>query len=254
MTRAADGGAPAAGAPPRPSGPGRLTVLLLAVSCGLCVANLYYLQPILPELAEDLDTSPDSLTTALSATQFGYALGLLGVVPLGDVVDRRRLVTVLVSCAAAVLVVIPLGRGQLLVALFLLLGLFSVAAMVIVPLAAGMAPPEQRGQVVGTVMTGVILGALLCRTFAGVVAGLADWRAVFWGAALAMLGVCGVLLARRAAPAARGAAVAGRVSAAAGFGVHSRAVRTRGAAAVPVRRARLRLVHGAVDGRAAAAG
>ncbi|WP_052848000.1 MFS transporter [Streptomyces avicenniae] len=197
MTQAARGGAPA-GAPPRPAASGRATVLLLAVACGLCVANLYYLQPILPDLAASLDVRPESLTPALSATQLGYALGLLALVPLGDVLDRRRLVSVLVSCAAVVLLLIPLARGTLLVVLFLPLGLFSVAAMVIVPMAAGMAPAQRRGQVVGTVMTGVILGALLCRTVAGLITGVAGWRAVFWCAAAAMCGV--LVLLRRVIP------------------------------------------------------
>lgn len=174
-------------------------MLLLAAACGLCVANLYYLQPILPELAASLHRTPGSLTSSVSATQFGYALGLFALVPLGDAVDRRRLLTVLVTTAAAVLAVIPWADDDLLIWLFFLLGLVSVAAMVIVPQAAGMAPPERRGQVVGTVMTGVILGALLCRTFAGVVAELVDWRAVFWGAAVMMLAVCVTL--RRILPA-----------------------------------------------------
>lgn len=204
MSEAAHGGATGlAGpvAPPRPRA-GRITVLLLAAACGLCVANLYYLQPILPELAASLHRTPGSLTSSVSATQVGYALGLFALVPLGDAVDRRRLLTALVTTAAAVLAVIPWagsGHGALLVPLFFLLGLVSVAAMVIVPQAAGMAPPERRGQVVGTVMTGVILGALLCRTFAGVVAELVDWRAVFWGAAVMMLAVCVTL--RRILPA-----------------------------------------------------
>lgn len=184
--------------PPRPRA-GRITVLLLATACGLCVANLYYLQPILPELAASLHRTPGSLTSSVSATQFGYALGLFALVPLGDAVDRRWLLTVLVTTAAVVLAVIPWVDGDLLVWPFFLLGLVSVAAMVIVPQAAGMAPPERRGQVVGTVMTGVILGALLCRTFAGLVADLVDWRAVFWGAAVMMLAVCVTL--RRVLPA-----------------------------------------------------
>ncbi|WP_327696826.1 MFS transporter [Streptomyces sp. NBC_00459] len=195
MSEAAHGGATGLAGPAAPPRPrvGRITVLLLAAACGLCVANLYYLQPILPELAASLHRTPGSLTSSVSATQFGYALGLFALVPLGDAVDRRRLLTVLVTTAAAVLAVIPWADGEFLTGLFFLLGLVSVAAMVIVPQAAGMAPPERRGQVVGTVMTGVILGALLCRTFAGVVAELVDWRAVFWGAAALMLGVCVML-------------------------------------------------------------
>jgi predicted MFS family arabinose efflux permease len=177
------------------------------VACGLCVANIYYIQPILPDMAASLRTSPQSVTPAISCTQIGYALGLFTLVPLGDVIDRRRLLTGLVTATAAVLAVIPFSAGIPLFCLFFLLGLVGVAAMVIVPQAANMAVPERRGQVVGTVMTGLILGTLLCRTFAGGLADVAGWRSVYWVAAGLMVVVCLVL--RRLLPAA---ATPGQVS------------------------------------------
>ncbi|GGK87765.1 MFS transporter [Sphaerisporangium melleum] len=178
----------------RPSGPEgtalpRSTILVLAVACGLCVANLYYIQPIMQEMAAALRTTPDTLTRAVSCTQLGYAVGLVALVPLGDATDRRRLLSVLMASTTAVLAVIPFASGAVLLCLCFLLGLVTVSAMVILPQAANMALPEQRGRVVGTVMTGLILGALLCRTFAGLLADVAGWRAVFWSAAGLMLAV-----------------------------------------------------------------
>uniref|UniRef100_UPI003EBE4678 MFS transporter n=1 Tax=Actinacidiphila sp. bgisy145 TaxID=3413792 RepID=UPI003EBE4678 len=187
--------------PPGPAvfhGPRSARILALAVACGLCVANLYYIQPILPSMAAALHRTPQSLTPAVSCTQLGYALGLFALVPLGDALDRRRLLTVLLTATAAVLALIPLASGAWLFGLFFLLGLVTVSAMVIVPQAADMAHPEQRGQVVGTVMTGLILGTLLCRTLAGSLTQLLDWRAVYWLAAVFMVGTC--LLVRAVLP------------------------------------------------------
>jgi predicted MFS family arabinose efflux permease len=173
-------------------------VLVLALACGLCVANLYYIQPILPVMAAALHHTPQSLTPAVSSTQLGYAVGLLTLVPLGDAVDRRRLLTVLMTATAVVLAVIPFAAPPMLFWLFFLLGLVTVSAMVIVPHAADMALPEYRGQVVGTVMTGLILGTLLCRTFAGALAEFVSWKAVYWSAAVLMVLCC--LMLRRVLP------------------------------------------------------
>jgi predicted MFS family arabinose efflux permease len=162
------------------------------------VASLYYIQPIVQDMAASLRTTPESLTRDVSGTQLGYALGLFTLVPLGDAMDRRRLVTVLMTATALVLAVIPFASGTALLCLCFLLGLVTVSAMVIVPQAATMAPADQRGRAVGTVMTGLILGALLCRTFAGVLADMAGWRTVFWSAAALMLAAC--LAVRRVLP------------------------------------------------------
>ncbi len=205
MTSEAEQGVAGAGSLATPAsgqerlhGPRSPTILVLAVSCGLCVANLYYIQPILPVMAASLHTTPQSLAPAVSSTQLGYALGLFALVPLGDVTDRRRLLTMLMTATAVVLAVIPLTSGIILVAMFFLLGLVTVSAMVVVPQAANMALPQQRGQVLGTVMTGLILGALLCRTFAGTLGDLTSWRMVYWVAAVLIVVAC--LLLRRILP------------------------------------------------------
>lgn len=196
--------APASAVRPDPAaghqhGPRSLVILILAVSSALCVANLYYIQPILPSMAASLHVPAAWLTPAVSSTQAGYALGLCTLVPLGDVLDRKRLLTVLMSATAVVLTILPTTSGIALFVLFFLLGLVTVSAMVMVPLAANLARPEQRGQVVGTVMTGLILGTLLCRTFAGSLAQVAGWRSVYWVAAGITLAAMVVL--RRILPA-----------------------------------------------------
>lgn len=180
-------------------GPHSPVIVILAVSCALCVANLYYIQPILPSIAASFHVPAAWLTPAVSCTQAGYALGLCTLVPLGDVIDRRRLLTVLMTATALVLTILPMTSGVALFVLFFLLGVVTVSAMVMVPFAANLARPEQRGQVVGTVMTGLILGTLLCRTFAGVLAQVANWRSVYWVAAGMMLAT--LLVLRRILPA-----------------------------------------------------
>ncbi|WP_157537905.1 MFS transporter [Kitasatospora azatica] len=207
MTQAVGGGAAGAqgsAAPPpaktenRSGGLRRATIVVLAAGCGLSVANLYYIQPLVPVMAADLHIAPAALAPAVSSTQIGYAAGLFGLVPLGDVLDRRKLLTCLMSAAAVVLALLPLASSALLPLFYGLLGLVSVSAMVIVPQAAELAPQRQRGRVVGTVMTGLILGALLCRTFAGALAGLAGWRSVYWVAAVLTIGM--TVAVRRVVP------------------------------------------------------
>ncbi|NYI04909.1 MFS transporter [Allostreptomyces psammosilenae] len=170
-------------------------VRLLAVVAGLCVANLYYALPLLPAIAESLDRPADEVAPLLSLTQIGYAAGLLLLVPLGDMVDRRRLASVLVAAAGVVLLIIPFTSGPLMFVLFTVLGVVSVPAMVIVPWVADLVSDEERGRTVAAVMTGLILGTLLCRTFAGALADVTTWQVVYWVAAGFMV-LCLLVLRR----------------------------------------------------------
>lgn len=177
----------------------RATVRLLAVTCAVAVANLYYAQPLLGAIAGSFGTSPAAAGLLVTVTQLGYAAGLLFVVPLGDIRRRRPLLTgLLVMNIAALALSAAAPNLPVLAALAFLTGLGSVAAMIIVPFAAGVAAPEDRGQVLGTVLGGMLLGILLSRTFSGVVAAVADWRGVYAVAAVLMLGATAVL--RRALP------------------------------------------------------
>lgn len=169
-------------------------VLLFAVGCGLSAANLYYAQPLLHTIAVDLHAGTGEAGLMITAGQLGYALGLGLLVPVGDIVQRRRLVpAVLLVTAAALAISAAVGSIVALIVLALFAGLGSVAAQMLVPLAAELAGEARRGKVVGTVMSGLLLGILLARTVSGAVAGASSWRVVFAVAAAAALLLAAVL-------------------------------------------------------------
>jgi predicted MFS family arabinose efflux permease len=166
----------------------RSLVILLAIACGAAVANLYYAQPLLHTIAAGVGTSPSNAALLVTATQIGYAAGLVLLVPLGDLLDRRRLVSCLLVVAAVGLAGAAVAPGLGVLALALgVVGVTSVVAQVLVPFASALAAEEERGRVVGQVMSGLLMGILLARTFSGLVASVAGWRVVFAVAAGAML-------------------------------------------------------------------
>lgn len=174
----------------------RRLVLLLAVATGAAVANLYYAQPLLDVIAARLGTSPGVAGLIVTASQIGYAAGLVFVVPLGDLVERRRLVVrMLIGCAVA-LAACALAPGIAALALaIVVVGVTSVVAQVLVPFAGDLAADDERGRVVGTIMSGLLIGILAARTVSGFVAELAGWRAIYVLAAAMML-ACAAALQR----------------------------------------------------------
>jgi predicted MFS family arabinose efflux permease len=174
----------------------RSLVLLFAVTCGLSVANIYYAQPLLDAIAGSLGISHSTVGIVVTVTQAGYGLGLILLVPLGDIVDRRRLIAIqLVLSVIALVVVGTAASGAVLLAGMAAVGALAVVTQVIVAFAASLAPPAERGSVVGTVTSGVVIGILLARTLAGVITDLAGWRAVYLTSAVITV-VVGVLLLR----------------------------------------------------------
>jgi predicted MFS family arabinose efflux permease len=171
----------------------------MAVAVGLAVASNYYAQPLLPTIAQAFALSPARAGFIVTTAQMGYGLGLLLLVPLGDLMERRGLVVgmTLLTAAGLVLTATAPSIGMVLAGTALT-GLFSVVAQVLVPFAATLAAPERRGKVVGTVMSGLLLGILLARTVAGALANLGSWRIVYWVGAAGMVAAAGVL--RRALP------------------------------------------------------
>ncbi|ONG49750.1 MFS transporter [Pseudoroseomonas deserti] len=171
------------------TGPGPGLVLLLASGAGFSVASLYYVQPMLGLLGEAFG-HPGAVGLAPMLAQLGYALGILLLAPLGDKFDRRRLIL----AKAALLVLALAGTGMapslpLLLAGSLAIGLTATVAQDIVPAAAILAPAAQRGRMVGTVMTGLLLGILLSRVASGIIAENFGWRTVFLVAAIAEAGI-----------------------------------------------------------------
>ncbi|MCG0289841.1 MFS transporter [Streptomyces sp. PSAA01] len=165
-------------APPGP--PSARLTLLFAVACGTAVANVYFAQPLLVTLGEQFALGPGLLGAIVAITQLGYAAGLFLLVPLGDLVDRRRLITLQLGLLAAALLLAGLApaTAALLTALAAV-GALAVVAQTMIAAAAHLTAPAFRGRVVGAVTSGVITGILLARTVAGVVADLAGWRAVY---------------------------------------------------------------------------
>lgn len=177
-----------------PSPLSRWQVLLMAFATGVAVASNYYAQPLLHTIAGQFGVSFARAGTVVTVAQLSYAAGLILLVPLGDLFERRRLIVVMSLLSASGLVLSALSHQFVwLLVGTALTGLFSVVAQVLVPFAATLARPEERGQVVGTVMSGLLLGILLARTVAGALSSLGDWRTVYWIAAAALVLTTGML-------------------------------------------------------------
>jgi predicted MFS family arabinose efflux permease len=174
-------------------------VALMAVATGAIVANLYYSQPLLHLVSKDLHIGTTAASSIVTITQVGYAAGLLLVVPLGDLHPRRTLAVLMFLAAAVSLVACAVAPDF---AVFLVgslaVGCASVGGQIMIPFAADLAPDERRGRIVARIMTGLLIGILLARTFAGIVAQLAGWRAIY--AISAGLMVVFAVVLRRALP------------------------------------------------------
>lgn len=181
-------------APPRPLS--HWMTLLLAAACGLIVANIYYAQPLAGPISRELGLAPAAAGLIVTMTQVGYGLGLLFIVPLGDLFENRRLILSIMSIAVAALLTAALSSHPwsfLAAALFI--GIGSVAVQVIVPFAAHLAPAGQGGRVVGDVMSGLALGIMLARPAASFIANVSSWHVVFYVSTGLML-VLGLVLSK----------------------------------------------------------
>ncbi|OAT30423.1 major facilitator superfamily (MFS) permease [Buttiauxella brennerae ATCC 51605] len=163
-------------------------IVLMSIATGLAVASNYYAQPLLDTIANAFSLSINQAGFIVTAAQLGYAAGLLLLVPLGDMFERRGLIVFMTLLAAGGMVITALSQTLWVMILgTALTGLFSVVAQILVPLAATLAEPEKRGKVVGTIMSGLLLGILLARTVAGLLASLGGWRTVYWVASVLMI-------------------------------------------------------------------
>lgn len=175
--------------------PDRSLITLMAVTCGLVVANIYYNQPLLAEMAAAFGVSEKKVSWIATATQVGYTLGLLFMIPLGDKQERKRLVLLKVAGAALFMLLAGLSRSfYWMAAASLLIGIFSAVPQLLLPMAAHIAPAAQRGRIVGKVMSGLLIGILLSRTLSGYIGAHYGWRAMFFIGS-GMMAVLLVLLA-----------------------------------------------------------
>jgi predicted MFS family arabinose efflux permease len=162
-------------------------VFFLAVSCGVIVANIYYSQPLVGLIAPSIGLGAGAASFIVALTQLGYAAGLLALVPLGDIVENRRLLTLTVATSIPALLIAGFAHsGAAFMIAGALIGLTSVAVQMLVPLAAHLAPDHQRGRIVGNVMSGLLAGILLARPIASLIAHSFGWRAVFFASAIVM--------------------------------------------------------------------
>jgi predicted MFS family arabinose efflux permease len=174
--------------------PRRGIALLFSVASGLAVANVYYSQPLLDVIADDLGMSHATVGVVGTVTQIGYGAGLLLVVPLGDLVNRRRLIVGQMLLSVLALVAVALAPTEpLLLGAMAAVGVLAVVTQVFVAYSASMADPGERGRVVGIVTSGIIIGILLARTVSGTLADIAGWRSVYVASAVATVVMAGLL-------------------------------------------------------------
>jgi predicted MFS family arabinose efflux permease len=169
-------------------------ILLLAAASGLIVANIYYAQPLIGPIAQSLGLAPQAAGLIVTMSQIGYGAGLMFIVPLGDLIENRKLILASVALSAIALAAAAFAPSA---AVFLIcagaIGLGSVAVQILVPLAAHLAPDATRGRVVGMVSSGLMIGIMLARPVSSFIAAQSSWRAVFIASAAMMLALAAVL-------------------------------------------------------------
>ena len=163
-------------------------IRILAFSAAVTIANLYYIQPLLAEIAQTFQVSQVSVGFVAMLTQIGYALGMLTLLPLADIKEKKFLIVLLLFCSTGSLLLMAFSPNitVLAVASFAV-GFSSVVPQLIIPLAAQLAPPRERGRIIGSVMSGLLIGILVSRTFSGFVGQYSNWRYVYIIAAVLMV-------------------------------------------------------------------
>jgi len=181
------GGKDTQGAKPQAHVLKRSAVILMSVTAGAAVANLYYSQPLLEELSRYFGVTPAVIGIAALLIHAGYAAGMLLIVPLGDMLENKPVIVTMLLLSVLSLAGISFAAGTgIFCAFSFLVGITSVVPQMMVPLAAHLAEPDKRGRVIGTVMSGLLIGILLSRTFSGLIGSALGWQAVYRIAAAAM--------------------------------------------------------------------
>lgn len=158
----------------------RSFILVMAITCGVCAGANYYNQPLVYAIAETLAVTVEQAAVTIVLSQFAYALGLIILIPLGDKFSKRNLIIVLMVLSAIAQICIGFSDQLWHLYLFTFLATtFSVASQVLIPFISSLGSPQKMSQIIGTLMSGLFLGILLARAYAGVVATYADWHAVY---------------------------------------------------------------------------
>ncbi|MDF2881076.1 MAG: permease [Clostridiaceae bacterium] len=165
-----------------------LMIIVMAIACGLTVANLYYIQPLLADIAKTFNVNEISVGSAAMLTQIGYAVGMIFILPLGDIKERRNLITamLLFSIFSLSSMFFSHNISMLIISSFAV-GFTSIIPQLVIPLAAQLSDPKERGRTIGTVMSGLLIGILVSRTFSGILGGYLGWRMVYFIAAIMMI-------------------------------------------------------------------
>lgn len=155
-------------------------VFFMVLTCALVVGNLYYNQPLLGVLAREFGVSEKEVSLVPAFTMIGYAVGILLLVPLGDMMERRRLMQICMTVSGALAFSIAFSPNvAVLCAVSFLMGFFNVSATILIPFSANLAQPQERGKIVGTVLAGILLGSLMARTLAGFITEHFGWKTVY---------------------------------------------------------------------------
>jgi predicted MFS family arabinose efflux permease len=165
-----------------------LLILVMSIACGLTVANLYYIQPLLADIAKTFHVSQLSIGLAAMLTQIGYAVGMIFILPLGDIKEKRSLIVIVLLFSIISLMCMFFSSNiYILIISSFAVGFTSIIPQLIIPLAAQLSNPQQRGQTIGTIMSGLLIGILLSRTISGILGSYFGWRTVYLIAAIMML-------------------------------------------------------------------
>lgn len=172
----------------------RYITLLFSIACGMAVANIYFAHPLLDSLSNEFKINHSTIGVVITITQVCYALGLLLLVPLGDLLNQKRLIIVQMLLSIFALIVVGVAPSSTVLFIGMaLVGILATVTQTLVAYASILANPEDRGRIVGFVTSGVVIGILLARTFAGTLTDLAGWRSVYLTSAVLMLFVIGLL-------------------------------------------------------------
>ncbi|ERK30640.1 MFS transporter [Clostridium intestinale] len=166
----------------------KLLILIMAITCGLTVANLYYIQPLLGDMAKSFNVHEVSVGSAAMLTQIGYAVGMIFILPLGDIKERKNLITIMLLFSVISLFTMAFSQNiYMLIISSFAVGFTSIIPQLIIPLAAQLSNPNERGKIIGTVMSGLLIGILVSRTISGLIGNYFGWRVVYIVASIIMI-------------------------------------------------------------------